>query len=103
MTMEGRLAACLVSTFALEALEAAGMILEHCEVARRRRQLVLYAVKKAIVSSCGQTRRESVQVGAGAASQRCECQQKYVVAESGCTEEIRRFQDCCLRFLPELG
>ena len=103
MTMEGRLAACLVSTFALEALEAADMIPEHCEVARRRRQLAPYAVKKAIGSSCGQTRRESVQVGAGAASQRCGCQQRYVVAESGCTGEIRRFQDCYLHFPLVLG
>lgn len=102
MTTGGRLAACLVSTFALEAREAADMILEHCEVAHRHRRLVLYVVKKAIVSSCGQTRRASVQVGAGAASQWCECQQRYVVAESGCTEEIRCFQGCCLHFLREL-
>lgn len=102
MIMEHRLVVCPASTSALEALEEAGMIPEHCEVARHRRQPVLYAVKKAIVSSCGQMRRVNVLVGAGAASQRCGCQQRCVVAESGCMEGMRHFQGYCLRFLPEL-
>jgi hypothetical protein len=93
---------CLVVMSALGGLVAAGMIRERYGVAHRRRQLGLYVVKTAIVSNCGQKRKESVQAEAGAASQRYGCRPKCVDAGSGCRVGMPRFQGCCLQFHQEL-
>jgi len=102
MMMEDHLVVCLVVMSALGGLVEADMIQGHCGAAHRRRRSGPYVVKMAIVSNCGQKRKVSVRVGAGAASPRCGCQQKCVVAGSGCMVGMPHFQAYCLHFHQEL-